>query len=312
MAYRLRPQEAVTQGLRRLAKKELRAARDELRRATPPRDEAIHEARKSVKKVRAILELIEVDGGRAAAGCSKRLRTVNRTLSGLRDADAMVNVLTTLRGKNAHVLDEHTFARIRRRLLSHKQAAIEAAEREGAWKKVDRELRSLRRDTKRWRPSHRRFGAFARSIRLSHRRGRKTMVLARKSQRAADFHAWRKRMKALWYELRLVERAGRAVRQNVAVLHRAETWLGEDHNLEVLCTELSKDVSVCGGAVDFDRLRLAADRYQCQLREKAVAATKRIYGRKSGVYVRGIKRAWQTWQRHRRTRRTQRPRRRAA
>ena len=175
MAYRLRPQEAVTQGLRRLAKKELRAARDELRRATPPRDEAIHEARKSVKKVRAILELIEVDRGRAVAGCSKRLRTVNRTLSGLRDADAMVNVLTTLRGKNAHVLDEHTFARIRRRLLSHKQAAIEAAEREGAWKKVDRELRSLRRDAKRWRPSHRRFGAFARSIRLSHRRGRKTI-----------------------------------------------------------------------------------------------------------------------------------------
>jgi CHAD domain-containing protein len=312
MAYRLRPEESTTRGLRRLAKKELQRARDELGRATPPRDEAIHEARKRVKKVRAILELIEVDGGRAGAGCSKQLRTVNRTLSELRDADAMVSVLTTLRSKNPHVLDEHTFARIRRRLFSHKQAAIEAAEREDAWKNVDRELRSLRRAAKRWRPIHRRFGAFARGIRLNHKRGRKAMVRARKSKDAADFHEWRKQMKALWYELRLIERAGRPIRQNVAVLHRAETWLGEDHNLEVLCTELSKDVAVCGGAVDFDRLRLAADRYQCQLRDKAIEAARRIYGRKSDAYVRGIKRAWQIWQRHRAPARTRRPRRQAA
>ena len=31
------------------------------------------------------------------------------------------------------------------------------------------------------------------------------MARARKGQRAADFHEWRKQIKALWYELRLVE-----------------------------------------------------------------------------------------------------------
>jgi CHAD domain-containing protein len=64
MAYRLRSQESITHGLQRIARKELRAARDGMRRSTPPSDEAVHEARKSVKKVRAIVELIDADGGR--------------------------------------------------------------------------------------------------------------------------------------------------------------------------------------------------------------------------------------------------------
>src|SRR5262249_61758788 len=98
-------------------------------------DEAIHEARKSVKKVRAILELIEPDGVRAAKS-QKRLRTVNRILSGLRDADAMMEILAKLSSRSPRLFSEHTFARIRRRLLSHKRSAMEVAQRKGAWKKV--------------------------------------------------------------------------------------------------------------------------------------------------------------------------------
>jgi len=81
MAYRLLTGESVARGLRRLSRKELLSARDELRRTSPPRDEAIHEARKSVKKVRAIVELVEADEGRGVSKSQKRLRKVNSTLS---------------------------------------------------------------------------------------------------------------------------------------------------------------------------------------------------------------------------------------
>src|SRR5262249_20432515 len=42
MAYRLRRDESIPTGLRRLARKELSAASEELRRGDPPSDEAIH------------------------------------------------------------------------------------------------------------------------------------------------------------------------------------------------------------------------------------------------------------------------------
>lgn len=297
LAFRLRSQESIAHGLRRLVQKELRVARDELRQTVPPRDEAVHEARKSIKKVRAILELLEADGGRGLAGSQKRLRLVNRTLSELRDADAMTEILAKLRRKGPRLISQQTFVRARRQLSAHKRAAMRTAERRGTWQNVDRQLRKAREGAKWWRPAHRGFGALASGIHSIHRRGREALARARKKQDAADFHEWRKQMKALWYELRLIEGCARTIRRDVDALHRAETWLGDDHNVVVLCAELSKDASICGGLIDLDRLRLVADRYQCDLRNKAIASTRRIYARRSRDFVYGVKRAWKAWRR---------------
>jgi hypothetical protein len=121
------------------------------------------------------------------------------------------------------------------------------------------------------------------------------MKRAEKEQTAARFHAWRKEMKALWYALRLVEQSDSRVRRDVRALHRAETLLGDEHNLVVLCEELSSDVTICRGPVDIDRLRLAADHEQCRLREQAGARIRYIYRRRSGAYARDIARMWKKW-----------------
>jgi CHAD domain-containing protein len=305
MAYRLRTEESVARGLRRLSREELLSARDELRRTSPPHEEAIHEARKSVKKVRAIVELIEADEGRGLSKCQKRLRKVNSTLSQVRDADAMLEILTKLRNQNPHLFNEHTFARMRRRLSSHKQTSMKAAQDGGAWRKVDRQLRKLRQDARQWQPAHRGFGALATGIRATHGRGRKAMARARKRQRAAEFHEWRKQVKALWYQLRLIEGCSPAIRKDAAVLHRVETWLGDDHNVVVLCAELSKDASFC----DLEGLRRAADRYQCDLRRKAIASTTPMYARTPGKYLRRVERAWNAWQRQKKADHTRKSRR---
>ena len=125
------------------------------------------------------------------------------------------------------------------------------------------------------------------------------MARARRRGRSADFHAWRRKMKTLWYELRLVERSGADVRRQVRVLRRAERWLGDDHNVVVLCERLSGDASLIG-PIDLKRLQCAADAYQRQLRKKALSATRGIYAATSGAFVRRIKRAWKAW--HRQTR----------
>jgi len=306
MAYQLRRQTSVGSELRKLAAKELRSARKELERTTPPHDEAIHEGRKSVKKVRAIVELIDADNGNGLADSNKRLARVNHTLSRVRDADAMLEILKKLRNENGQVIRRRQFTRIERLLASHKRAAMKAAKRDGAWKSVRQELRQLQQTSKRWRLTHRRFGAIAPGIRSAHRLGRKAMARAQKSQRPEDFHEWRKQMKALWYELRLIEGCTRGLGRDVAALNRAETWLGDDHNVVVLCEELSKDASICGGQVNLDRLRLVADQYQCELRQKALASTRRIYRRKPRQYQRTVKLAWKAFQRDGRAGRTRR------
>lgn len=292
MAFRLRPDESVTHGFRRLARKELDAARDRLRAARPSRAEAIHESRKSVKKVRAILQLIEDDDGSGLGRSEKRLRSVNRMLSGLRDADVMLETLAKLRSRHPRLFSPHTFASVRRRLAGEQRVAARTAGRKDAWKTVDRRLGVVRRDARRWTPDHSGSGALIRGILAVHQRGREAMKRARRQQRAEDFHAWRKAMKALWYALRLVERSDAQIRRDVRALHRAEILLGDDHNLVVLCEELASDVTVCRGPVDVDRLRLLADHDQCRLRDKAIARVGYVYNHRPDVYARAVARAW--------------------
>jgi CHAD domain-containing protein len=291
MAFRLRQEESVAVGLRRLAKKELDSARDQLRGAAGPRDEAIHEARKSIKKVRAILTVIKADDGRGLAGCRKQLRKVNGTLSRLRDADAMLEILSKLETKHPHALDEHTYARIRRQLEAHKQDVAKAAHEEDVWTDVDRALRKLRKKAKWWQPTHRGFGAIAAGIDVTYRRGRKALARVRTHPRADDFHEWRKQMKALWYALRLVEACALGIRRDVSLLHTAERWLGDEHNAVVLCAQLSKDASLC----DIEALRHAASRFQCELRQNAIARASRLYSRTPEQYLAHVKHAWKAW-----------------
>jgi CHAD domain-containing protein len=140
-----------------------------------------------------------------------------------------------------------------------------------------------------------------------HRRGRQALERAERDQDAASSHEWRKQIKALWYGLRLLEGGGGAISRQIAALHRAEAWLGDEHNVVVLCAELSNDPSICAGPFDLQRLKVVADRYQRELRGKALSCARLIYGRRSGDYVRAIERAWKT-ARHRSARRRDRPR----
>ncbi len=311
MAFRIQPDESVSRGVQRLAVKSLKTARRELGRQTPPGDEAIHEARKSVKKVRAIVDAIEAGGGRASANSRKRLRRVSRVLSPLRDADAMLTTLAELRRRNPRLFTEQTFTRLRRELSTKKREAMDAVERQGRWKHVERDLRVLRASAKRWRVGHHGFAALESALRSTHRKGWRALNRAEQSQDAADFHEWRKKMKALWYQLRLLEGGGGVIKQHIAALHRAEAWLGDEHNVVVFCGELSKNASICAGPFDLQRLTAAADRYQCELRRKALATARPIYRRKSRAYVRAIERVWKT-SRHQSSGRRARSHRRAA
>jgi CHAD domain-containing protein len=252
-----------------------------------------------VKKTRAILQVVDADHGRGLAKSAKRLHAINRRLSALRDADVMLETLQTLRARNRRIVNERCFARVHLRLSSHKKSIMRAARREGTWRRVSQSVREIRQDARHWKPKHRQFGSLGAGIRLAHQRGRKAMTRARKSQRAADFHEWRKQMKALWYELRLVEGSSRRIRGDVKALHRAEEWLGNEHNVAVLCDELSKGLPEGESRIDLDRVRLAGDRYQCELRTKAFACSKRIYARAPRQYASAVRREWE--RRHRPT-----------
>jgi CHAD domain-containing protein len=297
MAFRLRHEDkSVPHGLRRLARKQLRSALDELHRRDGAADEAIHNARTRVKKVRALLHVVEADRGRHLSDSKKLLRAVNRRLSKLRDADATLEVFDKIRAGTPHLMSEHAFARVRRMLTRDKHATVQKARRERSREKAAIAIRAVYKAAKQWRQRHDGFGALAAGIRASHRDGSAAMERALKSREPGDFHTWRKQIKALWYELRLLEGCDRTIHKDVRSLDRAETMLGDGHNIVVMCDRLFGDAAPKTNA-DLDRLRRAAERYHRNLQRKAVASARGIYTLPSREYVRRVKKAWKRWRR---------------
>jgi len=308
MAFELRPDKSTRRALARIAGRQLGAAGDRLGARANPSEDAIHEARRRVKKARAVLALIEADRGRGVAKSDKGLRAVNRRLSPVRDASAMIETLRKLHAQHPELFSEHVYARLRRRMSARMQDVMREAGRSGGWKQAGRTLRKLEKAARRWRTAHKGFAALAPGIRKTHRRARKALARARDTNAAADFHEWRKAVKALWYEVRLVGGGSPAIARDIRALRSAETWLGDDHNFVVLCGELGADPSVCRTVPDVDRLRSAVDAIQRRLRRQAIARTRSIFAAKPRAYVRRVERAWDARQRDR----SRRSRRRAA
>ncbi len=305
MAFRIREDESMVHGLRRLAKKQLASAGECLDGGKSPRESAVHAARKSVKKVRAIVHLVRSDDGQGLSKSRKRLRNANRVLSQFRDADAMTETLATLLDREPRVLSEHTRARLHRQLAEHRNAVARAAADGGTWRDVADELLAIRKTVKRWSQSHQGFGGLAPGLRKTHKLGGKAMERAVDRDDADDFHEWRKEIKALWYELRLLEAFSPSVKRYVEQLDRAETALGDDHNIAVLCAFLGGSRAVADDAGAMRQFLRQADTYQQELRRTAVANTKAIYDMATGDFVREVRQAW-------RDRRTNRERRRPA
>src|SRR5262249_27658503 len=75
-----------------------------------------------------------------------------------------------------------------------------------------------------------------------HKRGPRAMVKTIDHPEQETFHAWRKRVKDVWYELRILQPLNRTVLEEMA--HDAEVLgelLGSEHDLEFLRARLERE-----------------------------------------------------------------------
>ena len=118
-AFRLQRDEPVGKGIARMAHGRIIHALEELGGATDSTpEEAVHEARKDVKKLRALLRLVRSStSAKVRTRENEALRDVGRSLSGKRDADVMLATLAGLED-----LPPDVAARLRAQLEEHRSA----------------------------------------------------------------------------------------------------------------------------------------------------------------------------------------------
>src|SRR5580704_563982 len=98
MGFRLKRDGSMPKQLRRIVRSELRTALDELAEDASA-DAGVYEARKSVKKIRAILRLLRQPLASDYADENARLRRVAHALASIRDADVSLDTLHDLHAR---------------------------------------------------------------------------------------------------------------------------------------------------------------------------------------------------------------------
>jgi CHAD domain-containing protein len=295
MAYRLHPDEAVPDGLRRCAREQLDQAIEELstRAADDPVD-AVQEARKSLKKARSLLRL-----SRGTLSSEERrrendsLRRAGRELSAARDAEVMLEATDDLADRFAGRVPKSTFDAIRRHLQTARDPARQRLLESGLTSQVADELKAVRDRIDEWSLRRQGWKALEPGLERSYARGRTALRKARRHPTAENLHEWRKRTKDLWYHLRVLKAIAPGIVAGAAKeADKLSKVLGDDHDLAVLHETLERGASDL--KVDLDAVVDLIDHRREQLQAEAFQLGERLYAESPKAFIARMHRYWKT------------------
>jgi CHAD domain-containing protein len=288
VSYRLLSPDLAAE-VRRVAREQIDAALGGLEHTASNPSEGVHEARRRLKRVRALLRVAREPLGDVYGEENRRLRDVGRALAGLRDAEV------------ARQTFDRVFPDPRPLPIGALREALEARlahageEREPLSERRPRliqELRKGRRAIECWPLSGvEGFDGLEPGLVRSYRRGRRGLRRSAKRRDPREFHEWRKRVKYHREHIRLLQETWkRPLRGRRRSLSRLSDLLGEAHDLFMLRQGL-----VDATETPPEEPLSVLDRHRRQLESEALLLGRRLYVEKPRRLVDRLRVCWEAW-----------------
>lgn len=258
---------------------------------------AIHEARKDIKKTRSLLRLVKESIGEDRFRIENdRLRAAAHTLASARESDALSESLAALvEGKGDSLSPEALGAT---RLWQDRMGTARGpgADVVLSAARASALLANARDDARTWALGHGSFELIEPGIRRTYRQGRRYLAQAEEDSSDETLHEWRKRVKDMWYSLRLLGRVWEPVIRPLAdQAHELSDLLGDHHDLGELSDAMESGAAGLSVPSRQELLR-AADERQRELHHAAVALGRRLYAERPGRYTERLGRLWAAWE----------------
>jgi CHAD domain-containing protein len=281
-AYRLRDDEPLPEEIRRVARGRINHAIDELRGKTASTpEEAVHEARKDMKKLRALLRLARGELGEDVfARENACFRDAARELAGARDSDVMLETLGALE------LPPGSGGELRKAIEAEREQGG-AGDRTDAARDAAAILKEARKRVDDWPLERDSFEAVSDGLERTYRRGRRAFAAARAEPSVDALHEWRKRAKENWYHHTLLRSLWPTVMGAAGdEAHELSDRLGDDHDLALLASWVSANADA--GPELFE----AVERRRAELQGEAFALGARVYAEKPSAFAGRLERLW--------------------
>lgn len=300
-AFRLLGGEFLATGLQRVSLEQLDYAIRTLEDS--PLDVGIHEARKAMRRVRAILRLVRDPlGDRVYFAENIALRDTGRIIGGSRDATVLVETVHGLSFLYSDVVHVNAYEQ----LLEHLGERDELIRRRITASTVHDVIGRLQASRNRFAAWPARFGEagpvaddFAtvrRGIRRVYRRGRRRMADAALVRTSSAHHVWRKRVRYLRFQMELLEgmwpRMQRGLARDLAFLADV---LGAEHDLAMLENLLAYEPEMLPDDAARQVLGDLVTRNRLRLQDAARPVGQRVYAEEPDVFVDRLASYWRVW-----------------
>jgi CHAD domain-containing protein len=299
MSFELKPDESLRKNIRRIARKEMDNALEDLTGTTKdPRDEVVHEARKYLKKIRAVLRLVRPEIGETAFREENTcFRDAARPLTEVRDAKILIETLDKLAEHFREHVAARSFGGVRKAMQDNLRAVRRRVlDEQDAFTVVAEAVRQARGRVKDWADMPDKWPAAGYGLRDVYRQARKACGQAEADPTVENLHEWRKQAKYLRYELELLrplwpERLGELAGE----ADRMGDLLGDDHDLAVLRQMLTDDPGRFGDEGDVEILLALIDRRRAEIEQEVMLLGRRFFQDKPRDFVGQLKGYWKTW-----------------
>jgi CHAD domain-containing protein len=243
----------------------------------------VHEARKTIKRMRAMARLLRRETGEQQfAQVNSSLREAGKRLAGARDAEVRIATLRDLRARHPQELDGEPIEKLLAR-LEQDRTRTQGPDPELA---VLGDIAEMRRDLLRWNLLEHDREALSGGLREIYRDGRRRYKRVKRS-RARDperLHDWRKRVKSLYYALDML--GGKQVPATAKLTQRADKLgdvLGEEHDLWMFASYVQDEAALDDETRE--RLLTVIERRRMRLRKRALKLGSRLYARKPSRFA---------------------------
>jgi CHAD domain-containing protein len=288
MGFRLKLREPLPDGLKRVFREQIESALQLCRHPAKERGVTVHEVRKHLKKLRAAMRLAIGEVGKNRHKREDRcVRKIGRLVSDLRDAQVRLQTLIQLRDETRKRSGEDSFPRIEE-LLSLERESFSAAFA-GWQKQAIPQLEGVEACLLKWPLEDLNWKQICGAVGKIYKRGQRGLAKTINDPDPENFHAWRKRVKDLWYQLRILQPLNRVVLEEMA--HDAEVLgelLGLEHDLDFLWARLEKESSDETLRDELAQLQKVIRKRGKRLRRNALELGRRFYAESSKAFAKRI------------------------
>jgi len=294
MGYKIRRGKPLFDEIRRIMEDRIEAAIQRLDDFSEDPDERVHAFRKDMKKTRAALRLIRCSiPKKSYKALNATFRDLSKQFAPARESAVHLETLDRLdHDSRASNTLEQAVGRLQKQ---HRQEMGQIGERPDRLENMQAELKRSKDEINALSTDRSGFDPVRGGLKKVYQRGRKALAEARSDPDGERLHEWRKRLKYLWYHMRLLRQAWPTVMKgSIQSLDRLSDDLGLEHDWFDLKGFLStsgglEPRSEAGAPSLMDRI----DQKRKQLRDGLWPVGQKIYVEKPRHFADRIGRYWE-------------------